>query len=106
MKVGDYCLAPKYSYGEGWDSWAVGFYVGEIFPGRHQVSDKNGKTRCANGFRRCEPIAREQGDFLIVNKDWIEKVGFKLWDYIHLSNAKIADAMNDLKDGEQIKGFV
>ena len=83
MNIGDYCLATKYDDGEGWDGWAVGFYVGEIFPGRHQVSDKDGKTWRANGFRRCEPITREQGDFLIASKDWIEQVGFKLWDYIH-----------------------
>jgi hypothetical protein len=83
MNIGDYCLATKYKDGEGRDAWAVGFYVGEIFPRRHQVSDQDGKTWRANGFRRCEPITREQGDFLITRKEWIEQVGFKLWDYIH-----------------------
>jgi len=80
--LGEYCLATKYADGEAWDQYAVGFYAGEIFPGRHQVLDNDGNPFRANGFRRCEPITREQGDF-ILHTPGISDTGFKLWDYIH-----------------------
>ena len=85
--MGEYCLATKWQDGEAWDHYAVGFYAGEIFPGRHQVVGHDGKPYRANGFRRCEPITKEQGDFILHTPD-ISDTGFKLWDYIHPPNAK------------------
>lgn len=82
IPLGTYCLATKYDDGEAWDHYAVGFYAGEIFPGRHSVVDHDGKPYRASGFRRCEPITQEQGHY-IVNTPGISNTGFKLWDYIH-----------------------
>lgn len=65
IKRGEYCLATKWGDGHAADPWAVGFYEGEIFPGRYSVVDGNGKPFRANGFRRCEAITAEQGDFLL-----------------------------------------
>lgn len=85
--MGEYCLATKWQDGEAWDQYAVGFYAGEISPGRHQVVGHDGKPYRANGFRRCEPITKEQGDF-ILHTPGISDTGFKLWDYIHPPIAK------------------
>ena len=86
ISVGEYCLATKFSDGEAWDQYAVGFYAGEIFLGRHQVVDNDGKPFRANGFCRCEPITREQGNF-ILHAPGISDTNFKLWDYIHPQNS-------------------
>ena len=85
--IGEYCLATKWQDGEAWDHYAVGLYAGEIFPGRHQVVGHDGKPYRANGFRRCEPITKEQGDF-ILHTPGISDTGFRLWDYIHPPIAK------------------
>lgn len=82
-EIGAYCLATKYADGEGWDHWAVGFYVGEIFPGRYQVTGNEGQFFRHNGFRRVEEISQEQGQYIIDNAKVIEETGMKLWDYIH-----------------------
>jgi hypothetical protein len=89
IAVGEYCLATKFSDGEAWDNYAVGFYAGEIFPGRHQVVDHDGKPFRAGGFRRCEPITREQGDFILFTPG-ISDTDFRLWDYIHPSNSIVS----------------
>ena len=96
ISKGEYCLATKYDDGEAWDQWAVGFYQNEIFPGRHQIVDNEGMLFRGNGFRRCEPISREQGDYLIKNKDNFDNTGFNLWDYIHQTNP---ERSADARDG-------
>ena len=66
--VGDYVLATKYSDGDPGDSWALGFYAGqmpEYTPPRHDVVDSDGKRFRGNGYRRVACIRRDVGQWLL-----------------------------------------
>jgi hypothetical protein len=91
---GDYCLATKWSDGEAWDHWAVGFYEGEIYPGRHSVVDSSGNRLRDGGFRRCEVISQEQGSYLLVNAMQLEACGTNLWDLLPTLNQPPVKASN------------
>ena len=82
LNKGDYCLATKWSDGEAWDHWAVGFYEGEIYPGRHSVVDSDGNRLRGGGFRRCQAITSEQGAYLLANAKDLEAAGTKLWELL------------------------
>lgn len=86
MKIGDYVLATKYSDGDPLDQWCVGFYHGitdpHYNPVRFDVVDSGGKLFRRNGFRRCEVITREQGEWLLAHKEDFIGAGRSLWELI------------------------
>jgi hypothetical protein len=82
LKEGDYCLATKWSDGEAWDHWAVGFYGGCTPHGRFIIVDEQGISFRAGGFRRCSQITQEQGDYLLSNALELERAGTCLWGLI------------------------
>lgn len=82
LSPGDYVLGTKYSDGEAWDPWIVGFYKGQCGDGRHQIADSFGNTGRIV-YRRVENITADQGNYLLANADNLERYGAKLWDIIH-----------------------
>lgn len=69
MEKGDYVLATKYHDGDPGDHWAVGFYDESCYDGsRHHIVDGSGARFRANGFRRCEQITQEEGEYLLANQ--------------------------------------
>ena len=89
LKAGDYVLATKWSDGDPCDQWCVGFFSYEV-EGRYCVLDSDGVSFRHNGFRRCEKISKEQGDFALKTFPSLEGIsGVNLWDLIihpHLNN--------------------
>lgn len=83
IKVGDYCLATKWGDGHAGDHWAVGFYEGMVSD-RYSVVDSNGQRFRATGFRRCEVITQEQGDFLLTAGPPLEltRPDVSVWDLL------------------------
>ena len=76
-RIGSYVLATKYSDGDPYDAWAVGFYQGEFKAGsetRHNIVDSNCNQFRHNGFRRVQHITHKEGDLILGNK-------FKLKNY-------------------------
>jgi hypothetical protein len=69
--VGDYVLATKWQDGDPDDHWCVGFLREEV-DGRFIVTDANKVPFRATGFRRCERIEAEIGNWLLAHKDEIE----------------------------------
>jgi hypothetical protein len=70
MNEGDYVLASKYDDGDPGDHYCVGFYAGVYDhhgQTRHLVNDADGKPFRANGFRRCEPVTKEEGEAMIAS---------------------------------------
>lgn len=69
LTKGGYVLATKYSDGDPFDGWAVGFYDGpyQYSPDRHMVVDGNGMQFRRNGFRRVERITAELGEWICLN---------------------------------------
>ncbi len=68
MNKGNYVLATKYSDGDILDGWGVGFFDSMLpkYGGdRYMVTDNDGSQLRGNGFRRCELISPEEGDYLI-----------------------------------------
>lgn len=66
--IGTYVLATKYDDGDPGDHYAVGFYDGcynHHGEARFLVRDSEGNLFRANGFRRCEPVSKEEGEALI-----------------------------------------
>jgi len=51
VQVTDYVLATKYGDGDPMDPFAVGFYDGEKYEGRHFVVDRDGKQFRAARYR-------------------------------------------------------
>lgn len=99
LDAGTYVLATKYDDGDPFDQWCVGIY--DRFENeRHYVVDPNGKQFRLNGFRRCEEISEQFGDFLIKNNERIspyissQKVICSLWE----SEATIRAALEAKKD--------
>lgn len=67
---GTYVLATKYDDGDPGDHYAVGFYAGcydHFTETRYLVNDADGNPFRANGFRRCEPVSKEEGERLIAS---------------------------------------
>lgn len=74
--VGDYVLATKYSDGDPGDSWALGFYAGQMLkytPPRHDVVDSDGKRFRGNGYRRVARIRNDVGAWLLVAAKQLEQ---------------------------------
>ena len=66
INVGDYVLATKYDDGDPGDHWALGFYAGTTHDGsRHLVTDANGETIRAGGFRRVARIRKDAGAWML-----------------------------------------
>lgn len=63
-KIGEYCLATKWSDGDPGDHWGLGFYDGER-DGRHYIKDNNGNQIRTNGFRRVARIQPDVGAWLL-----------------------------------------
>jgi len=96
MRKGELVFATKYSDGEPFDGWAVGFYDG-ILPkssgDRFLVVDDDGKQMRGNGYRKVvkiksEEIARE----IIKHCKQFDKIpwinGINLWDQINRINCE------------------
>ena len=83
VKPGDYVLATKYSDGDPMDQFYVGF-VAEVLPnGRHIVTDANGISQRANGFRRAEKITQAEGAALCAMIPHIsDQPGPSLWAHL------------------------
>ena len=64
IKIGDYCLATKFSDGDPGDHWGLGFYDGER-DGRYYITDNDGKQIRANGFRKIARIRSDVGAWLL-----------------------------------------
>lgn len=88
LKKGDYVLATKYSDGDPWDGYAIGFYdaaLDHFGEARHLVVDGDGKQYRRGGFRRCERISPELGNWLIANAITFEGLSrikpLNMWRY-------------------------
>jgi len=85
-EIGDYVLATKYHDGDPCDHFFVGF-ISDVSckPNgvRFMVVDSEGRSQRANGFRRAERIAGEEGRELIAMFPEIgDKRGPSLWDHL------------------------
>lgn len=69
MKIGEYVLATRWSDGSPHDPWAVGFLT-SIDLGRYYVQADG--VSPSRGFRRCQRISREEGEWILRNKEKIE----------------------------------
>lgn len=75
-KIGDYVLATKYADGDPGDPWALGIYAGTnvMADTRHMVNNSDGFTIRPNGYRKCHPIRKDVGRWLLtVAADQLEK---------------------------------
>ena len=76
-KIGDYVLATKWNDGDPGDPWAIGIYAGIHSLGetqRHMVNNADGSTIRPNGFRKCHPIRKDVGRWLLtVAADELER---------------------------------
>lgn len=70
---GDYVLATKYRDGDPYDGWALGWFdsIPAFASDRFLVIGSDGKQFRANGFRRCERVSEELGN-------WIYKFSFEI----------------------------
>ena len=84
-KEGDYVLATKYSDVMSKDQWAVGFFVGvlsQYAQDRYEVADNYGNLFRNNGFRKVKKISKERGEWLLDNKEDIERSNRSLWWWV------------------------
>ena len=76
-RIGDYVLATKWNDGDPGDPWALGIYAGIHSLGetqRHMVNNADGSTIRPNGFRKCHPIRKDVGRWLLtVAADELER---------------------------------
>jgi hypothetical protein len=75
LTKGDYVLATKYRDGDPYDGYAVGFFDGMLPKdpdARFMVVDGEGKQYRHNGFRRCERVSVELGEWIVENRIAIE----------------------------------
>ena len=74
LKRGDYVLGTKYRDAHAQDHFAIGYYGGTCCNGeRHRVLDSNGNDFRHNGFRRCERISVDAGNWLVQKSKDLEK---------------------------------
>lgn len=74
LKIGSYVLATKYKDGHPREHWVVGF-LKEVWPEgscqyqteRYDVINNDGQSFRGNGFRKCEVITKEEGEWLLKN---------------------------------------
>lgn len=86
MNKGDYVLATKYSDGDPGDHWCVGFFdrmLSYSVKDRYHVVDEYGNPFRGNGFRRALRITPEEGNYLLANKEEIERGRRSLWSILH-----------------------
>src|SRR5882672_8973073 len=99
--IGAYVLATKYSDGDPGDHFAVG-WLKEIDDRygqrRYMVVDAAGKSFRANGFRRCETITAERGDWLVKHFPEIEAHPFRVNDEDQIIGKSVWDWANDPMD--------
>jgi hypothetical protein len=72
LQKGDYVLATKYRDGDPFDGWALGFFDGMLREDRFLVVNSEGRQYRANGFRRCERVSLELGDWIFKHRITIE----------------------------------
>jgi hypothetical protein len=90
MKKGDYVLATKWNDGSPFDQWCVGIYDGISPDGkRYYVHDANGNQIRLNGFRRCEKISKNRGEFILNFSGSLEISRKSLWWWKRCSMTKI-----------------
>jgi hypothetical protein len=81
VKIGDYVLATKFADGDPCDHFCVGFVtrVNDI-EGRVFVTNGDGVSFRANGFRRAEVISPEEGAAIVAAMpQFCDKPGLSLW---------------------------
>ena len=81
MSQPDYVLATKWSDGDSNDHWCVGFCTGmtDHDPPRYDIVDSDGKLFRGNGFRKVEPITKEEGNYILERKEFIQLSARTLW---------------------------
>ena len=78
FQKGDYVLATKYSDGDPLDGYGIGFFDCYLAKGaghRYMVVGSDGRQFRGNGFRRCERITDQLGEWLVSNRAAFEAVG-------------------------------
>lgn len=81
LQKGDYVLVTKYSDGDPYDHWFVGFYS-HTTGDRHHVTDGQGQMPRQNGFRRIQKIDEPIGRWFVENKDDIKGMTTNIWDLL------------------------
>jgi hypothetical protein len=91
IKIGDYVIGTKYADGDPMDPWCVGFYAGTTLASntqkiRYLIADDQGRTFRSDGFARVKKITQTAGNFLLQNKDHVERSGRSIYSIIRLVN--------------------
>lgn len=102
LEKGDYVLATKYRDGDPHDGWALGFYdsmLPKIGGDRFMVVNSEGKQYRGNGFRRCERVSDELGDWIFANRIAIEALTriapINMWRFRFAKSRAQLEAMLD-----------
>lgn len=94
IEKGNYVLATKYSDGSGGDHWAVGLFS-ESDEDRYYLVDNEGNQLRRNGFRRCERINSDEGEYLLSlgDTDYME---IQMWETLYQYRIKVLeDELNE-----------
>lgn len=83
VDIGQYVLATKYPDGDPCDHFFVGWVSGYTWHERYLIVDNNGIEQRGNGFRRAEPITKDEGKQLVALAPLIgDKDGPSLWSHL------------------------
>ena len=88
LEKGSYVIATKFHDGDPNDHWCVGYYRGMLPKSggdRYEVVGGDGQLFRGNGFRRCEKISKERGEWLLKNARDIQWSGKSLWYFARCS---------------------
>jgi hypothetical protein len=93
----NYVLATKYENGSPKDQWCIGFVSGmtNYSTPRYNVVDNDGNLVSGNGFRRVEHITREEGQYILDNKETIERCQQSLWWHLEQARVKLEEKASD-----------
>lgn len=84
LKKGDYVLATKWSDGSPFDQWCIG-----VYDGCNYIKDANGGQYRIFGFKRCEKISKQRGEFILSFMDSLEISRKSLWWWKQCSMTKL-----------------
>jgi len=93
---GDYVLATKYTDGDPWDGWVIGYYDKKLRD-RHLIIDENGAQFRHNGFRRVAKIDQARGSFMITNMEFISNSGKSLWWWAQCDIKEVSGWLTPIK---------
>ena len=97
-QAGDYVLGTVWGDGDPQDPWAVGWYVeSRVGSGvlKHLIADSDGILYRTDGFRRVKKISREAGNFLLANKEQIERSGRSIYRHLREFQAALGAAKGE-----------